>query len=178
MRQQLENLLVRHNARFRVIEHVTEGRSELIAQIRGNDPSLSAKAMLMKVTLKTKETIHVLCVLSGNRQLDNKAIKSVLNAKSISFEADVLGVTGCVVGAVPPMVLNESIRLLVDDFFTTLPEDQEIFFNAGELTSSIALNISDYLRITQPEIAHISKVPAAEAYSEEDLTVSIAGCKL
>ncbi len=36
-------------AKFRVIEHEPEGRSEQISKIRGNDPSQAAKAMVVAV---------------------------------------------------------------------------------------------------------------------------------
>ena len=46
---QLVALLSEAKAKFRVIEHEAEGRSEAISVIRGNRPDQAAKAMVLDV---------------------------------------------------------------------------------------------------------------------------------
>ena len=45
---QLVQLLDGHGARYRVLEHPAEGKSEEVARIRGTAPGQGAKAMLCK----------------------------------------------------------------------------------------------------------------------------------
>lgn len=158
MYERIVDLLQKNGARFRVLEHEAVGRSEEIARIRGNDINRSAKAMLLKITQKDKQVKHCLVVLPGNCKLNNKAVLKQLNAKSVSFEPDVEGLTGCVSGCVPPFTFSEQISLLVDDRIAKLPGG-EIAFNAGALTRSIFLEIEDYLRITQPTVGQFSQEP-------------------
>jgi Ala-tRNA(Pro) deacylase len=162
MFDKINTLLLKNAARFRVVRHIAAGKSEEIAAIRGNDIARSAKAMLLKIKNKNKSEQHVLAVLPGNCQLDNKALLKQLNAKSVSMEKNVELVTGCVSGSVPPFSFNELIPLFVDQRIAHL-EGGEIAFNAGELTCSIFLDLQDYLRVTQPTIASFSKLNVAKA---------------
>ena len=64
---QLVALLSESKAKFRVIEHEAEGRSEAISVIRGNRPDQAAKAMVLDVRGGGAGKRHVLAILPGNR---------------------------------------------------------------------------------------------------------------
>mgnify|MGYP003588310208 CR=1 FL=1 len=53
--EQLRSLLDREGASYRLIEHEPEGRTEVIARIRGNKVQQSIKSMVLQVRLKPKE---------------------------------------------------------------------------------------------------------------------------
>ena len=86
-------------ARFRIVEHAAEGRSEQISIIRGNHPSQALKAMV--VALKGGESEFALAVLPGDLRCDFAALAAVFSAKKARFAApeDAQRLTGCVMGA-------------------------------------------------------------------------------
>jgi Ala-tRNA(Pro) deacylase len=55
-------------ARFRVIEHPAEGRSDAIAAIRGTQPSQGAKAIVCAIPVDG-DTRFVLAVVPGDRRV-------------------------------------------------------------------------------------------------------------
>ena len=82
----LVTLLTDAKAKFRVIEHAAEGKSEAISAIRGNRPEQAAKAMVFearKCGFASPETAQEL--------------------------------TGCVMGAVPPFALNPALSIVVEE---------------------------------------------------------------
>lgn len=56
--EQLCALLDQEGAVYRVIEHESEGRTELITQIRGNRLEQAIKSMVVQVRLSKKENIY------------------------------------------------------------------------------------------------------------------------
>ena len=145
---QLVALLESQNARFRVLEHPAEGKSDLVAQIRGTAPGQGAKAMLCKS--KDGAGDLVLVVLPGDRKLDFKKVAGALGMKKATLASpeEAMQATGCVIGAIPPFAANTDLRLVVDPGLVNTYD--EIAFNAGRLDRSIVLNTQDYLRIARP----------------------------
>lgn len=170
MFSKIVNLLEVNSAKFRVMEHVAEGRSEEIAKIRGNDLSRSAKALTIDVKSKTGDIQHFIVVMPANCQLNSKNITKEFKAKSVSMTPDVLALTGCASGSIPPFTFQDNIGLLVDKRIAELSEG-DIVFNAGELTKSIFLDVHDYIRITNPRVGEYAKEPAAkEPAAKEEST--------
>jgi Ala-tRNA(Pro) deacylase len=56
-------------------------------------------------------------------------------------------------GPILPLSFHPDLELVVDPGLLKHPE---IFFNAGRLDRSLALNTQDYLRITDPQIRPIT----------------------
>ena len=83
--EQLCALLDREGARYRVIEHEAEGRTELIAQIRGNRIEQSIKSIVVQVRLSKKDNIYCLANVPGHCRVDLGAIKGHFNADSIGM---------------------------------------------------------------------------------------------
>jgi len=142
-------------ARFRVIEHEPEGRSERVAAIRGTRPSQGAKAIVCRVVGPSHEQL-VVAVLSGDRRLDTKALAALLGGRKASFAPPSVAeeVTGCPIGAIPPVSFNDQLTVVADQ--TLLETEQEIAFNAGRLDRSIVLRVEDYKRIFAPKIGRIA----------------------
>lgn len=148
MFEQLLALLQSQNARFRVIPHPPEGKSELVAQIRGTLPGQGAKAMLCKS--REGDGPLYLAVLSGDRKLDFKKLAQAVQIKKATLASpeEAMQATGCVIGAIPPFSFSPAIRLVVDP--DLVEQYDEIAFNAGRLDHSMVLNAQDYLRIARP----------------------------
>lgn len=152
---QLCALLDQEGASYRVIEHVAEGRTELIAQIRGNRIEQSVKSMTLQVRLNRKENIYCLANVPGDCRVDFDGVKKYFNADSVAFASrdKAQALTGCVIGAIPPFSFNEQLQVLADPLVL---ENEEVVFNAGRLDRSIFMRLDDYVRIAKPQIVKIA----------------------
>ncbi|WP_316980060.1 YbaK/EbsC family protein [Shumkonia mesophila] len=153
--ERVVRLLDGGGARYRIVEHPAEGRTEEIAKIRGNDPSQSLKAIV--VTLKGggagKRT--VMAVVPGSRRLDMKALCQAAGAQKGGFAPPEVAsaITGCVMGAVPPFTFWAELPLIADP---AIRDNREVCFNAGRLDRSIFMDVDDYVRLASPRFAAIA----------------------
>ena len=152
---QLVALLSEAKAKFRVIEHEAEGRSEAISVIRGNRPDQAAKAMVLDVRGGGGGRRHVLAILPGNRKLDFGAVAALFEARKCGFASPETAeeLTGCVMGSVPPFALNPNLAIVVDQ---DLLANDTLFFNAGRLDRSMELDAKDWLAVARPRVGRIS----------------------
>ena len=148
-------LLTDAKARFRVIEHEAEGRSEKISVIRGNRPDQAAKAMVLDVRGGGGGRRHVLAILPGSRKLDFEAVAALFEARKCGFASPDTAqeLTGCVMGAVPPFSLNPALTIVVDE---GLLVNETLFFNAGRLDRSMELDTKDWMTVVGPRVARIA----------------------
>jgi Ala-tRNA(Pro) deacylase len=147
-------LLSEAKAKFRVIEHEAEGRSEKISVIRGNRPEQAAKAMVLDVRGGGGKRA-VLAILPGSAKLDFAAVARLFEARKCGFTSpeSAQALTGCVMGAVPPFSLNPDLSVVVD---ADLLANQTLFFNAGRLDRSMELDTRDWIAVARPRIARIA----------------------
>jgi Ala-tRNA(Pro) deacylase len=152
---QLVALLTEAQAKFRVIEHEAQGKSEAISALRGNRPEQAAKAMVLDVRGGGGGRRHVLAILPGSRKLDFAAVATLFEARKCGFASPETAqeLTGCVMGAVPPFALNPALAIVVDE---DLLANETLFFNAGRLDRSMELDAKDWLAIAQPRVARIA----------------------
>jgi len=153
--EQLCALLDKEGAVYRVVEHEAEGRTELIAQIRGNRIEQSIKSMTLQVRLTRKENIYCLANVPGDCRIDFDGVKNYFNADSVAFAAreKAQALTGCVIGAIPPFSFSDQLQVLADPL---IRENEEVVFNAGRLDRSIFMKLSDYIRIAKPQMVKIA----------------------
>ncbi len=141
-------------ARFRLIEHPREGRTELVSALRGHDVAQAAKCLIVMVKIGKKQTRYVLAVVPGDARLDLTAVKALLSGSYVAFastdKAEQLA--GTVSGTVLPFSYSAQLELIADP--TLLPHP-ELFFNAARLDRSIALATEDYLRLAAPRVERI-----------------------
>jgi Ala-tRNA(Pro) deacylase len=153
--RQLCALLDREGAAYRVLEHVAEGRTEFITQIRGNRIEQAIKSMVVQVRMSKKENLYFLANVPGDCRVDFDAIKVHFSADSIGMapreKAEIL--TGCVIGSIPPFSFNSRLGVLADP---RIQENKEVVFNAGSLEKSIFMKMEDYFRIANPQVVKIA----------------------
>ncbi len=149
--EQLVALLEANHARFRIIEHPAEGRSDVVAALRGTKPGQGAKAMLCR-----SEGIYVLAVLPGDRKVDFRKVAAVAGKRkaTLATPEEAMKQTGCAIGAIPPFAFSPGIALAADP--ALLEAHAEIAFNAGRLDRSMVLDATDYLRIARPIVTPLS----------------------
>ena len=148
-------LLDERRARYRVLEHEPEGRTELISAVRGNPLSQAAKCIIVMLKLDKKTTRHVLVVVPGDARVDFNALKALYGASYCGFasveSAERLG--GSAVGTILPFSFDPALELLADP---RILETTEMFFNAARLDRSLALATEDYRAIANPRVARVA----------------------
>jgi Ala-tRNA(Pro) deacylase len=155
--QGLIDLLDAKGARYRLIDHPAEGRTDIVSPMRGNELGQAAKCMIVMVKLGKKVTKYVLAVIPGDRKVDLNASKRLLGGSYISFASPDIAerLAGCVVGTVLPISFDPDLELIVDG--ELLSRNSEIYFNAARLDRSMALDAQDYAAIAKPRIEKIAQ---------------------
>ncbi|HEX4330887.1 MAG TPA: YbaK/EbsC family protein [Usitatibacter sp.] len=157
--ERLVALLDAEGARYRIIEHAPEGRSEIVSELRGHAARESAKCIILMVKIGKKVTRFVLAVVPGDSRVDLEAIRRRTDATSVRFAEKSLAesLAGSVSGTILPFPFDPRLELLVDP---AVAASATMYFNAGRLDRSLALDTRDYLRIAQPEVVPIAVPPA------------------
>ncbi len=154
--QDIKTLLEKNDIEYKFFEHKPVRTSEEAVKVRP-DYSLQqgAKAMIVKPKINGERTF-VMLVLPGDKRFDNKKVKKVLDAKDVTFasEEEVAKLTnGVIPGGVPPFGNLFGLKVVADpDLF----KNDEIVFNCGDQSASIAMKSEDYERIVKPEIVEIT----------------------
>lgn len=149
--ERLTSLLDDHQARYRVVEHATAGRSEEVAAIRGTNIEQGAKALVCHVKGNQVKQ-HVVAILPAHRKANLTMLAQALGGTraSLASPKEVMELTQCVFGAIPPFSFHPQLKLVVDP--SLFGKYDELAFNAGTLERSLILNTEDYRRITNPEL--------------------------
>lgn len=152
--EQLRALLEREGAVYRLVAHEPEGRTEMIAKIRGNRIEQSIKSIVVQVRRK-KENMYCLANVPGDCRIDFDGLKRHFGADSVAFAAreKAQELTGCVIGAIPPFSFHAQLQVLADPL---IRENDEVVFNAGRLDRSIFMKLEDYIRIAKPQITQMA----------------------
>jgi prolyl-tRNA editing enzyme YbaK/EbsC (Cys-tRNA(Pro) deacylase) len=132
---------------FREIHHQPTLTSAESAAARGEELSVGAKALLLKLDER-----FVVFVLPADRQLDSAAVKQHLGVKRLRFATaeELRELTGLVPGSLPPF--GQPIlpfELFADSSIGT--RHDRVAFNAGSLTDSIVMSAADWEAIAKPK---------------------------
>lgn len=157
---QLVQLLARHHARHRWIEHAAEGVTEIVSALRGHPARQAAKCIVLMVKIGKRTTRFVLAVVPGDARVDLAAVKRLLQGTYVAFASTEVAerLAGSATGTILPFTFDSQLELIVDP---TLLEHDEIYFNAARLDRSLALAVEDYRRIARPRVARIATAGSA-----------------
>ena len=149
--ERLLQLLTEAEARFRVCEHEPVFTSEQAAEMRGTPPEAGAKALLVKAD----DDRHVLLVIAGSCRVDNGRLRAALGTRRVRFASaeELLAVTGCRPGALPPFGQLFGLSVLLD---RSLQEASEAAFNAGSHTVSVVMDGDDFRRVLSGQPVDVS----------------------
>lgn len=153
---QLITFLDGHGVQYRLIDHLPEGRTEIVSPMRGNALSQAAKCIILMVKIGKKVTKYVLAVIPGDARLDLNAVKALMGGTYISFASSDIAerLAGSVAGTILPFAFNPDLELIVDP---TLLKNDELYFNAARLDRSMALKTKDYMALAKPRIEQIAQ---------------------
>lgn len=155
---ELLHLLEASGARYRLIEHAAEGRTDVASALRQHPLPQAAKSLVVRLSVTKRTGRYLLAVVPGDKQVDMVRLSRVAGGRKAAFAARVVAerLSGTVSGSIPPIPAQPNLELIVD---AGLLVHEEIFFNAARLDRSVALHTADYLRLARPRIERI----AAEA---------------
>jgi Ala-tRNA(Pro) deacylase len=150
--EKIKDFLCKMFVPYELIQHGPTHTSEDSARERGDDLSIGAKALLMKV-----DDDFVMFVLSASLQVDSKRIREITGAKKIRFanSGELFTFTGLKPGAVPPFGRPIfPVDLYVDE---SVAQKTVIAFNAGSQTTSMKLQTSHYMRLVDAAVVKFSR---------------------
>lgn len=141
-------------ASYRLLEHLPEGRTELVSALRGHPVAHAAKCLVVMVKIGKKQTRYVLAVVPGDARLDLTAVKTLLGGSYVSFASTDRAeeLAGSVSGTVLPISYDPRLELIADP---TLLDAPELYFNAARLDRSIAVRPADWAALARPRLADI-----------------------
>ena len=148
--ERLEAWLREEGARYRLLEHAPAFTSAEAARVRGTPPEAGAKGLVL---LAADKPVQV--VLPGSRRVDNARVRALLGTRTLRFATpeELLALTGCVPGAVPPFGNLFGLPVLVDE---ALAAREEIAFNAGSNDVSMVMATADFLRLSDARVERLA----------------------
>ncbi len=136
---------------FKKLEHVPVTTSSAAAGARGSRLSQGAKAIVVKANDK-----YYHLIISAAVRLDNKKLRRILGTRRVRFATadELLELTGCLPGAVPPFGNLFGLPVLIDD---ALMSEETVYFNCGSHTVSLRMARSDLVKTTEAQIEDFHK---------------------
>lgn len=152
---------------YRLIDHASEGRTELVSQMRGNDLSQAAKCIVLLVKIGKKITRYVLAVVPGDAKVDLQAVKMILGGTYVAFASPEIAeqLAGSAIGSILPFSFTPNLEVIADP---SLLETDELFFNAARLDRSLVLKTSDYRTLAHPRLERIVEQRDAGAATTQE----------
>jgi len=150
--ERLKQLLSEAGVVFEVLEHPPVYTSDEAARVRGTPLEQGAKALVVRA-----DDRFVHCVLSAHLRADNAALRAILGTRKLRFATreELLEVTGCAPGAVPPFGNLFGLPVLVDE---ALCRNERVVFNAGSNAVSIAMRCADLVRLSDASVCRFSQL--------------------
>ena len=141
---EIRRLLDASKIPYKCWTHPECSTSEEGSLIRGTPLMSGAKALVFR-----SEGRFLMLILSGDKQVDMRALRMVLKAKSLSLATpdEAFQVTHCTIGSIPPFGNLFGIPVYVDK---SLWRNETIYFNAGRHDTSIGMGIDDWERVVKP----------------------------
>ncbi len=135
---------------FELLEHPPAHTSEEAARVRGTRLEQGAKALVVRA-----DDRFVHCVLPADRKADNAALRALVGTRKLRFATrdELLALTGCEPGAVPPFGNLFGLPVLLDE---ALCANEQVVFNAGSNTVSITMRCSYLVRLSGASLCRFS----------------------
>jgi len=139
--ERLERWLREAGVAFEIFEHAPVRTSEEAARVRGTPLEAGAKALVVRAD---ERFVH--CVLPAHLRADNARLRALLGTRKLRFATpdELMTLTGCAPGAVPPFGNLFGLPVLVDE---ALCRHERVAFNAGSNTVSITMRCDDLVRL-------------------------------
>ncbi len=141
-----------NDIKYQLYEHEPVYTSQQAATVRGVELKTGCKSMV----LKTRSGKFILANIAADRKIDLKKLEKLVESKlSFATKEEVLRVTNCEPGSVPPFGKLFSLPTFLDE---SVLENDYVNFNIGMLTKSVKISKQDLLKIMEPTISKFSKI--------------------
>ncbi|MBU0975767.1 MAG: YbaK/EbsC family protein [Patescibacteria group bacterium] len=155
--EKLVEFLKQNNVPFKQFHHAPVRTSEeALAQRPDFILSQGAKAIIVNAKKSSDRREFIMLVLPADKRLDSKKVRKILKCKSFSFahESDVIRISdGVEPGGVHPFGNLFGLSVYVDN---SLALNDEIIFNAGDRSVSLAMKCIDYLKVVRPKLCEFA----------------------
>lgn len=144
-----------HDVAPREISHPPEGETRRASLLRGHPLAAAAKTLVLRVGLGGKRRRYVLAVIDGESQVDKAAVAAAFCGRNAYFadRATAERLTGCVSGSVMPLSFDPELAVIAD---AKLLDQPVLYFNAGRLDLSVAVETAQWLAVASPRIDTIA----------------------
>ena len=150
--EKILKLLKDNKVIYHLYEHDPVYTSEEAAKVRGVELKSGCKSMILRLT----NGEFILANLAADRKIDMKKLGAIANSTlRFATKEEVLAVTNCQPGSVPPFGRLWSLKSFLDE---SILQNSEANFNIGLLTQSVRISVSDLIRIMNPTVASFSKL--------------------
>jgi Ala-tRNA(Pro) deacylase len=133
---------------YRTIEHAAAASAEEYRDTLGTRYEQQAKTLFVRYR-KPGEKAFAALALQAQKRADFARVADLLDAREAKLGTveQLAQATGCGFGELPPFASVFGLPLLLD---RDLLDQDEIYFNAGSLTTSIALAPEHLMTVEQP----------------------------
>jgi Ala-tRNA(Pro) deacylase len=131
---------------FEKLTHEPVTTSDAAAGARASSLSQGAKALIVKADDK-----YYHLIISAAERVDNKKLRQILQTRRVRFanSEELLELTGCQPGAVPPFGNLFGLPVFMDD---ALLSEDTVYFNCGSHTVSLRMSREDLAQATESQI--------------------------
>ena len=144
-------ILKKHNIDYETIEHEGATTCEEASALRNMPLRYGGKSILFK----DKSTFR-LFTLPANRKVENAKVRKILKSQKLRFATkdELKELAQVEKGALPP--ISKDLYSFDHYIDKSLLENELIVFNAGILTLTVILKMSDYLKIIDATFCEFS----------------------
>jgi Ala-tRNA(Pro) deacylase len=137
-----------HSVEYRIIEHEPAGSADEYHAVLGTRYEQMPKAVFLRCRAKDRTTFAILA-LQAHKRADLQRVARLLDARDVRLGSreELREATGCDWGELPPVGRLFGLPLLFDQ---DLLSEDELYFNAGSLTRSIAVSPNALQALEQP----------------------------
>jgi Ala-tRNA(Pro) deacylase len=135
---------------YELVEHEPVYTSAEAARVRGTALADGAKALVVRA-----EERYVHLVLPGHLKVDNARLREILGTRRVRFATpeELLALTGCTPGSVPPCGQLFGLPVLVDEALTAR---ERITFNAGSHAVSVTMPSDAFVRLSGARVCRFA----------------------
>ena len=143
--ENLKRILDEKNISYKISEHEPVYTSEQAARVRGVELKTGVKALV----LETREKNFILVLVRADKRAELGKIAELEGTKSVRLASpeDVLKITGCEIGSVPPLGHETELKTYLD---REILENEYVNFNTGMHTVSIRMKANDLVKVQKP----------------------------
>lgn len=148
----LQSFLDQAQVNYKLLHHATAYTAQDLAA-REHIPGDN----VIKPVVVRADGQYMMCALPASHRVDIGELRNQLRASEVTL-ADENALNNlcpeCELGAEPPIGKLFNMPTLMDE---SLLHDQTVTFQAGSHSDAVTMSLTDFRRLTQPEIAHFSR---------------------